>query len=288
MKTFYCESWPDYELLDCGNGRKLERFGMVILDRPEIQARNLPGMGSGEWRKLVWARFEESSGQHGKWHTTKEIPENWKITYPLGQKDFSFNLKLTRFKHVGVFPEQSTNWHFIQEQFERKSNQSLLNLFAYTGGASLASKAAGASATHIDSVKQVITWARSNMESSGLHDIRWICEDALKFLQREEKRGNKYNGLVMDPPTHGLGPKGERWKLEDKLESLFKSSDAVLDDESFLILNTYSGIEVETLYSLAKTYLQRFDFVIGDLKIRATSGKEFTTGTLLRAVAKSK
>ena len=126
------------------------------------------------------------------------------------------------------------------------------------------------------------------MESSDLQDIRWICEDALKFLQREEKRGNKYNGLVMDPPTHGLGPKGERWKLEDQLESLFKSSDAVLDDESFLILNTYSGIEVDTLYSLVKTYLPRFDVVIGDLKIRATSGNEFTTGTLLRAFAKSK
>lgn len=288
MKTFYCESWPDYELLDCGNGRKLERFGAVILDRPEIQARNLPGMNSSEWRKLAWARFEESGGQKGSWHTSKEIPENWQIVYPLGVKDFVFNLKLTRFKHVGIFPEQSANWQFIQEQFEGQANQRLLNLFAYTGGASLASKAAGAATTHIDSVKQVITWARTNMESSDLQDIRWICEDALKFLQREEKRGNNYNGLVMDPPTHGLGPKGERWKLEGKLEDLFKSASAVLDTKSFLILNTYSGIEVETLYTFAKTYLQRFDIAVGDLKIRATSGEEFTTGTLLRAIAKSK
>lgn len=287
MTSFYCDSWPDYELLDCGNGRKLERFGEVVLDRPEIQARNMSGLSNNEWHSLAWAKFEESSGQKGSWHTNRKIPESWIVKYPTGKGNLVFNLKLTRFKHVGIFPEQSANWRFIIEQFEKIDDPQLLNLFAYTGGASLAAKSAGASTTHVDSIKQVITWARQNMESSGLHDIRWICEDALKFLQREEKRGNHYSGLVMDPPTHGLGPRGERWNLDDKLEQLFRSAGAVLDANSYLILNTYSGIEVDTLYTFAKTHLQQFDIVVGDLKIRATSGNEFTTGTILRAIAKS-
>lgn len=283
MNTFYCLEYPDYELLDCGKGRKLERFGKVILDRPENQARGMHKLDHGEWRKLAWARFDDQTGQKGTWQVIKDIPPNWTMEFPCGGANISFNLKLTKFKHVGVFPEQSTNWNFIFKNLRSKPDSNLLNLFAYTGGASLASKLAGSKTTHVDSVKQVITWARGNMESSGLQDIRWICEDALKFLQREEKRGNKYTGLVMDPPTHGLGPKGERWKLEDKLEQLFASAAAVLDTKSFLILNTYSGMEVETLYTFAKNSLQGFDIVVGELKIRATSGSEFTTGTLLRA-----
>ncbi|MCI6493530.1 MAG: class I SAM-dependent methyltransferase [Bacteroidales bacterium] len=254
------EFWKDYQLLDCGNFEKLERFGNYVMARPEPKALWDKSMSDEQWNKLIHTRFHTGAGfgkagkeDSGTWERRRKTEDQWYIRYKGEQSglDFSLRLGLTSFKHVGVFPEQSSNWEYIYRQTSElvKTAQQtgapkpkVLNLFAYTGAASLAAKAAGADVTHLDSVRQVVTWARGNMESSGLDNIRWIVEDALKFARREAKRGNIYQGIILDPPAYGHGPDGEKWKLDECLNDMLKCVSSILaPQDSFMVLNLYSN-----------------------------------------------
>jgi 23S rRNA (cytosine1962-C5)-methyltransferase len=188
---------------------------------------------------------------------------------------------LTKFKHVGLFPEQAINWQFIQEKLNDEGK--LLNLFAYTGAASIAARSTGAETLHVDSVKQLISWAKTNMIASDLDNIKWVHEDALKFASREVKRGNKFDGIVMDPPAWGIGAKKEKWKLEDKLDELMRTAKKLLTQKGFLILNTYSPkIQIERIEELAQLYFPDRNFEVKELWMKTTSGKELYFGNLLR------
>ena len=205
MYSFLSPSnFTDYELLDSGNFEKLERFGEFVVSRPEPQAIWNKSLPEREWSKRLDAIFKREvksaskDSEKGNWHFEKKI-HDWKVSYPLGKHRISLLLQPTSFKHVGIFPEQASNWSFIYETVKKISaTPKVLNLFAYTGGASLAAKAAGADVVHVDAVKPVVNWSRQNMEASGLRDIRWVVEDAFKFVQREAKRGNKYQGIILD------------------------------------------------------------------------------------------
>jgi 23S rRNA (cytosine1962-C5)-methyltransferase len=205
----------------------------------------------------------------------------WNIKIP--EAAIKFRLALTSFKHLGIFPEQAVNWDYISSNIRKfkTPDAKVLNLFAYTGGASLISKAAGADTTHVDSIKQVVTWGNENMELSGLKDIRWVVEDALKFVKRELKRGKKYNGIILDPPAYGHGPNGEKWKLEDHINEMMQDVVQLLDpDEHFLILNTYSlgfsAVIVENLIRSAFPKVENLE--IGELYLQATSGIKLPLG----------
>ena len=261
------EYWKDYELLDSGRGEKLERFGKYVLRRPEPKALWAPSLPENEWRHLSHVVFRPGAGfgkagkeDSGTWEKVRKMDDQWSIAYN-GEQDpethassdlhIALRLGLTSFKHVGVFPEQAPNWEFIFRETLRlgriaKANglpaPKVLTLFAYTGAASLAAKAAGADVTHLDSVRQVVTWARENMERSGLDGVRWVVEDALKFAKREAKRGNRYQGIILDPPAYGHGPDGEKWKLDELLFDLLKNVSQILAPrDSFMVLNLYSN-----------------------------------------------
>ena len=253
------EFWKDYQLLDCGNFEKLERFGNIVMARPEPKALWDKSMSDEQWDKMAHTCFHTGAGfgkagkeDSGTWERRKKMDDQWYIRYKGDQPglDFSLRLGLTSFKHVGVFPEQSSNWEYIYRQTSElvKTAQQtgapkpkVLNLFAYTGAASLAAKAAGADVTHLDSVRQVVTWARGNMEKSGMDNIRWIVEDALKFARREAKRGNVYQGIILDPPAYGHGPDGEKWKLDECLNDMLKCVRSILaPQDSFMVLHLYS------------------------------------------------
>lgn len=259
--------WKDYELVDSGDGEKLESFGNYYMIRPEPKALWGKTMPAGEWERMAHTRFRPGAGfakagkeDSGTWERLKRTDDQWYIKYHGAQKglDFSLRLGLTSFKHVGVFPEQSSNWEYIYRETSKlvensRKNPSasgvaadgrpkVLNLFAYTGGASLAAKAAGADVTHLDSVRQVVTWAHGNQDASRLDGIRWVVEDAMKFAKREAKRGNVYQGIILDPPAYGHGTDGEKWKLDECLFEMMKTVNTILAPEnSFLVLNLYSN-----------------------------------------------
>ena len=252
--------WKDYELVDSGNFEKLERFGRYYMSRPEPKALWDKSMTDAEWDRTVHVEFRPGEGfgkagkeDSGTWDKRKRMDDQWVIDYHGSQKglDLSLRLGLTAFKHVGVFPEQAPNWEYIfrnTSELARKAaagglpKPRVLNLFAYTGAASLAAKAAGADVTHLDSVRQVVTWARNNMELSHLENIRWVVEDALKFARREARRGNVYQGIILDPPAYGHGPDGEKWKLDECLNDIMKCVAAILaPKDSFMVLNLYSN-----------------------------------------------
>ena len=253
------QNWKDYELIDSGNFEKLERFGQFVLARPEPKALWDKSLSASEWDRMAHTRFVTGAGfgksgkeDSGTWKMLKKMPDQWYIKYGAKDLDFKLRLGLTSFKHVGVFPEQAPNWNFIHSQssrlvkkFKENGKQELpkvLNLFAYTGAASLAARCAGADTTHLDSVRQVVTWAKGNMESSGLDNIRWVVEDALKFVKREVKRGKQYNGLILDPPAYGHGPDGEKWKLDELLFELLQNcAKIVAPEDAFMVLNLYSN-----------------------------------------------
>jgi len=276
----YGESWPDYQLLDAGNGKKLERWGQLITIRPDLQADFKPGWPFAEWQTLAAWEFEEQSSTQGRWKKLKaDAPEHWLIAY----QNLNFGLKLTKFKHVGLFPEQQANWRFIKEQVS--AGKKVLNLFAYTGAASLVACEAGADVVHVDSVKQMLGWANENRERSHLSDIHWVLEDALKFALREVKRGKHYDGIIMDPPAWGLGVKGEKWKLEHQLSGLMATAYELMNPGAFLILNTYSPkIELADLAKSAELYFQANQLEIKQLWMQSKTGKELFCGNLLRAI----
>ena len=232
------DKWRDYELIDCGRGEKLERWGKYTLVRPDPQAIWNTPRENPLWRRHD-ARYARSSTGGGAWEK-KELPERWTVGYG----NLTFNIKPMNFKHTGLFPEQAANWDWAGEQIRKAGRPvSVLNLFAYTGGASVACAAAGASVCHVDAAKGMVAWAKENAKSSGLEDapIRWIIDDCGKFVEREIRRGRRYDGVIMDPPSYGRGPSGEIWKLEGNLYPFVELVAGVLSDAPlFFIINSYT------------------------------------------------
>ncbi len=294
IKTITPVLWKDYELIDSGNFSKLERFGSQVLIRPEPQAVWDKSLTDADWEKQASAVFrkEKNDPEKGKWFLNKNCREQWYITYGYREMNLKMRLGLTGFKHIGIFPEQADNWNFIYDRttdFINKSPGSekpkVLNLFAYTGGASLAAAAAGADVYHVDSVKPVITWARENMEASDLTNIRWIVEDALKFVKREVRRGSKYQGIMLDPPAYGRGADGEKWVLEENINEMIKLCADLLDkNHAFFILSLYSmGLSAligENLINSA--FGKQPDLTAGELYIEDTFRKKLPLGTIVR------
>jgi 23S rRNA (cytosine1962-C5)-methyltransferase len=275
--------WHDYELIDCGSFEKLERFGDIILIRPEPQAVWNKGLSENEWTKLHHIRFKGRSATSGEWiKKDPRLPDRWNISYRNDDIRLRFRLALTSFKHVGIFPEQAVNWDYIADSIKNFKSEEvrILNLFAYTGGASLAAKAAGADVTHVDSIRQVVTWSNENQELSGLSNIRWVVEDAMKFVKRELKRGKTYHGIILDPPAYGHGPNGEKWKLEDHIMEMMNDVTQLLDrDEHFLILNTYSlGFSSVIVENLLRVTIPGGEPDTGELYLQARTGSKLPLG----------
>lgn len=286
-------SWDDYELIDVGGFEKLERFGKYITIRPEPQAIWDKLLPESEWEKLAHVKFVGISSSSGRWDKLKNIPDNWLISCPIGDHKITFNLALTKFKHVGVFPEQSSNWNFIydktKELKEKYERVPVLNLFAYTGGASMSACAAGGEVYHVDSIKQVVSWSHRNMDSSGLKDIRWVVEDAVKYVKRELKRGKKYRGIILDPPAFGHGPNGESWKLESMINDLIKDVLLLLEPEDhFLVMNVYSlGYSTLIIENIVNQHINGLQIKnnsieYGELYMPSTSGVNLPLGIYAR------
>ena len=285
--------FPDYELIDSGDFEKLERFGRYVVRRPEPQAIWRRSLTEEEWRRLADASFlrDGRSEERGEWRLRSGMPSRWTVDYAYEGMRLRMRLGLTSFKHVGLFPEQAANWNFIYDTCVRmraeERTPKVLNLFAYTGGATLAARAAGADTTHVDSVKQVVTWARENMEQSGLEGVRWIVEDALKFVQREVRRGNRYNGIILDPPAYGRGANGEKWILEDNIGEMLECCARLLEPRgAFLVLNLYSMGLSATLASTAvrQAFGTPFEEQFGELCFDDRAGKRLPLGTYCRFV----
>lgn len=291
IETLCPESWPDYELIDSGHFEKLERFGTYILRRPEPQAIWSPGLSEEEWKKRADASFMRSRAnpESGNWICKPGMPDKWFGTLRRPQYQVRYKLSLSSFKHVGIFPEQAANWDFLVDKVkhyvqEEKRPPRVLNLFAYTGIASVVCRAAGAEVTHLDSVKQVVSWARENMEASRLDGIRWIVDDALKFVERESRRGNIYQGLIVDPPAYGRGPDGEKWILEEHLPRLLEACARILDSGThFFVLNLYSlGFSTLITENLMKEYFPKIKASLGEIYLPDSFEKRLPLGTYAR------
>jgi 23S rRNA (cytosine1962-C5)-methyltransferase len=309
--------WHDYELIDTGGREKLERFGKYVLARPEPQAVWQKALSEEEWSKLADARYSRITGKNkqthhlstspphhlktsdqdrGEWMTNSGMPEQWMISYDHGDLHLKFRLGLTSFGHIGVFPEQAENWEWVYARLTPPPSPSpsrgggqgersrVLNLFAYTGGTSLAARASGADVTHVDSVKPVITWAREIMEASGLEGIRWVVEDALKFVRREAKRGNQYDGIILDPPAYGRGPEGEKWVLEESIDEITGLCSKILKPTGFFILSLYSmGFSSLIGENLVRTHFpDAGNIEAGEFYFSDRAGRKLPLGTVVR------
>lgn len=281
---FLSDGWKDYELIDCGSGEKLERWGRYLLRRPDPQVIWLTEREDERWRKPN-ARYRRSSRGGGDWEFF-DLPKQWRISYTLGsgthggkallalseeERRLSFQLKPFAFKHTGLFPEQAANWEWFSERILRERERrekrgdgrelEVLNLFAYTGGATLAAAKAGARVTHVDAAKGMVLWAKENADCSGLKDagIRWLVDDCRKFVEREIRRGKRYDGIIMDPPSYGRGPKGEIWKLEEAIYPLIALCAKLLDSRSdFFLLNSYTtGLQPAVMQYMLSLLLKR-------------------------------
>lgn len=251
------DNWQDYCLIDTSKGERLERWGNVTLIRPDPQIIWECNTPAKEWNN-PHARYIRSSSGGGHWEYSKTLPESWNIKY----KNLTFMVKPTGFKHTGLFPEQAVNWDYCTELIKNAGRPvKVLNLFAYTGGATLACAAAGAAVCHLDAVKGMVDWGKTNARLSGLSDkpIRWITDDAMKFLGREIKRGNKYDGIILDPPSYGRGTNGEMWKLEDCIHELMLRCTQVLSENPlFILLNSYTtGLSPSVMSYLLKMTVGR-------------------------------
>jgi 23S rRNA (cytosine1962-C5)-methyltransferase len=292
MNLLHPASWNDYELLDSGDFEKLERFGKFVLIRPEPQAiweRSLP-----DWKTRAHAHFSREQSDKfrftdevkGGWKKLKEIPESWQVTYRYNDLNLVFRLALTGFGHVGIFPEQGENWNFIYDTIKawKGPNPRVLNLFAYTGAASVVARTAGADVTHCDASRPGLNWANQNMQLNNLDNIRWVYEDAFKFVKREAKRGNKYQGIIMDPPPYGRGPEGEKWTLQEQLNELVKVSKELLaEKESFFILSMYAvGLSSTVGLNVVKTHFSKGEVDYGEFFLHPKKGRDLPMGTFVR------
>lgn len=278
----YSSAWKDYELLDCSDGMRLERWADYILQRPDPQVVWNDAKAHPAW-KSADAVYHRSASGGGSWQV-HSLPQEWTIHY----RDLTFRIRPTGFKHTGLFPEQAVNWDWFSEIIRNAARPvRVLNLFAYTGGASLAARAAGAETTHVDSVKQVVTWSRENMELSGLDGIRWIVEDALKFVRREVRRGSRYNGIILDPPAYGRGANGEKWILEENICEMLACCAQLLEPQgAFLVLNLYSMGLSSTLARTAvrQAFGAPLEEQYGELCFTDRAGKQLPLGTYYRFI----
>ena len=256
---FLADTWVDYEVLDTGDGEKLERWGDVILRRPDPQTI-WPKAQEKLW-KSAQAHYHRSERGGGEWEFLKKLPERWTVRH----EDLTFYVRPTGFKHTGLFPEQAANWIWMSDLIRKDGRRDIrvLNLFGDTGGATLACAAAGAHVTHVDAAKGMVLWAKENRELSRLPEdrFRWIVEDTLRFVQRELRRGNSYDGILMDPPSYGRGPSGEVWKLENELYGLIDTCAQALSEEPlFFLINSYTtGFQASVLSNmLQKCVVSRF------------------------------
>ena len=254
----FTKDWQDYELLDCSGGERLERWGKIVLIRPDPQVIWNTPKDHPRWHRAD-ARYIRSKEGGGHWECRRQLPEAWNINY----KDLQFKISPTGFKHTGLFPEQAVNWDMMREKITGAGRSvKVLNLFAYTGGATLAAASAGASVCHVDAAKGMVHWARENAELSSLAEkpIRWIVDDCAKFVEREIRRGNTYDAIIMDPPSYGRGPGGEVWKLEDQIYDLVKLCTGVLsDDPLFFLLNSYTtGLSASTMEYVLGVNMKKF------------------------------
>jgi 23S rRNA (cytosine1962-C5)-methyltransferase len=298
MELFETTEWTDYELIDSGNYEKLERFGPYFLRRPEPQALWRPALTQQEWVKNVHAWFVKTEASEatdpsdrGTWVVRGDMPKEWAVSYDDGTMSFRFRLERMESKHVGVFPEQAANWQYIHRAVRgaialgTPGPVRVLNLFAYTGGASMAARAAGAEVVHVDAVDRVVRWARENMTGSDLGRARWITDDAVKFLRREARRGSTYRGVVLDPPAYGRGPAGEKWLLSRDLPKLLVDLREVFDpSQGFLVLNLYSlGYSPLVAENLVKDCFPEANRLeVGELYAPDASGRRLPMGVFAR------
>ena len=269
LHMWLADKWKDYEVIDCSRGEKLERWGKYLLVRPDPQVIwDTPKQEKG-WKRMN-GHYHRSSKGGGEWEFF-DLPQEWTIHYPLPiNKELTFHLKPFSFKHTGLFPEQAANWNWFSTLIANavKSGRpvKVLNLFAYTGGATIAAAAAGASVTHVDASKGMVTWAKENAVSSGLKDapIRWLVDDCVKFVEREIRRGNHYDAIIMDPPSYGRGPKGEIWKIEESVYPLVQLCSQILtDDPLFFLINSYTtGLQPAVLSYMMHTVLGKYNGTI--------------------------
>ena len=294
MKLLHPSSWKDYELIDSGDFEKLERFGKYTLIRPEPQAIWSKSLSDQEWKKVADAKFVReqkdkfrfSDDVKGGWSRNQGMPETWNVQYQYNDLNLTLRLALTSFGHVGIFPEQGSKWNFIYDTVSGWSinKPRVLNLFAYTGAASVVARSAGAEVIHCDASRPGINWANQNMQLNSLNDIRWVYEDAFKFVRREVKRGNTYNGIIMDPPPYGRGPEGEKWTLQEQLNELIEMSSKLLEQKNyFFILSMYAvGLSPIVGLNVAKTHFDIADAEFGEFFLKSKQGKDLPMGTFLR------
>ena len=245
------DQWKSYEIIDASNGEKLERWGDIYLLRPDPQVVWNNGNLMDKYRDMIDAVYHRSNKGGGAWENLKSIPGQWKIDY----KDLTFNIKQMGFKHTGLFPEQASNWDYMIEKIKKSKRKiKVLNLFAYTGGATVACLSAGASVTHVDASRGMVDWCKENVKSSGYEDsdVRYIVDDVVKFVQREIRRGKKYDAIIMDPPSYGRGANGEVWNIEKNLNYLIEiCQDVLSDDPLFFLINSYTtGMSATVLYNI--------------------------------------
>lgn len=255
MKIKLNTLFAGYELIDCGDLLKLERFGDVVLIRPEITAKDKPALLQSEWQKIANAEFIETSKNKGYWEIMKPIPEKWFVQYKNDKINLIAALSLTQSKHVGIFPEQVLNWNYIQNVSRDFDEMHFLNLFGYTGLTSIAAAHFAERITHIDSIKKVVEWTKTNAQNSGFNNLRCITEDAQKFVEREIKRGNRYHGVILDPPPIGVAANNTKWILEDMIEKLLSDVSKILHEHSFVIMNLYAqSIDESFIANLISTH----------------------------------
>jgi 23S rRNA (cytosine1962-C5)-methyltransferase len=263
-KMILADKWREYELLECGNGMKKERWGEIVLVRPDPQVL---------WQKKddfseFDAFYHRSASGGGKWEFKKKLPESWKINY----RDLTFKIRPTDFKHTGLFPEQAVNWDWVSKLIKNSKREiKILNLFGYTGAATVSAAKAGAKVTHVDSAKGMVNWCKENAELSGLGKapIRYIVDDVIKFVEREARRGNTYDGIIMDPPSYGRGKKGETWKIEKNLWPLLEKTAQILSDNPlFFLINSYTtGLSPTVLENMLKDIFDEGEFSSGEIGI---------------------
>lgn len=276
----------DYEFIDAGDGRKLERFGKHLLDRPEIEAKG-PKLAPHLWEKADFFFWEER-GKKGEWRANTSSDTKWAIDFHLKDNSFQFQLELSKFKHIGIFPEQVVNWKFLEKKITELKGGRFLNLFAYTSAASIIAAKTGAEVVNVEALKQLTNWSKENAELNGIKNIKWLVDDARTYVSRAVRREEKFQGILLDPPAFGYGNKGQRWVIEKHLPELLRGVKMLLDPKaSFLIMNTYSPKMpmVDLAAILEKEFKSEQAFQFSKLGLKSTSSRKLYLGNLVRSTS---